>query len=208
MTSLQRGVWESGLSTRQVHRWTREEYHRIAEAGVFDGKRVELIEGEVIEMAPMLSAHATGIVKLNEKLFEVLAGKRVVVRVQCPIVLGDFSEPEPDLALVAGTADDYALRHPGVADLLLLVEVSDTTLADDRNSKLQLYAAHGVEEYWIVNIPDRRVEVFRHPEGGLQSDQPFRFLFSSVTPEGGVVSPAFAPDLKISVSEILPPSTT
>lgn len=204
MTSIHHSVVEGISSSSRVHRWTREEFHRMADAGLFERQKFELLEGEVIEVAPMLSSHATAIAKLSEKLFAHLAALPVVIRVQCPIVLGDLSEPEPDFAIARGTADDYSEHHPIASDIQLLIEVSDSTLSDDRGLKLGIYAAHGVDEYWIVNLQHRQIEVYRQPQENSEMASGYGYFSRIIGREGMTVSPAFAPDLKIAVSEVLP----
>ena len=146
----------------QVKHWTRDDYYRMADAGLFVDQRVELIEGEILMMSPMNPAHAASL-QLAAKALELAFGEGYSVRAQLPLHLDDCSEPEPDLAVVPGSPRDYP-NHPRTA--LLVVEISDTTLEFDRGRKREIYACAGIPEYWIVNLPDRRIEVHRLPIGG------------------------------------------
>ena len=140
-------------------RLTIEEYHRLGEAGVLrEDDRVELIEGELIHMAPIGSRHAECVSRLN-RLFN--RQTEALVRVQDPIQLSEHSEPEPDIAIVRNR--NYAEAHPGPNDMLLLVEVSDTSLSDDRDIKVPLYARHGIPEVWLVDLVRERLEIYLGP---------------------------------------------
>ncbi len=146
--------------------FTVEEYHRMVEAGVLDeGNKVELIEGEVYPMAAMGSRHAACIDRLN-KLLSARVGDAVIVRVQCPIELDDFSEPEPDVSLLKFREDFYESGHPKPSDVLLAVEVSDASLDRDKQIKLPAFARCGVPEAWIVDLNANTVEVHSNPSDG------------------------------------------
>jgi Uma2 family endonuclease len=150
----------------QPHRYTTADYHRMSEAGILaPDVRVELIQGEVIDMTPIGSGHA-GLVKHLNKLFIQTVGDAVVVGVQDPVVVDDFSEPEPDLALLRFREDFYTKSHPRPEDVLLIVEVADTTLQYDREIKLPLYAHAGIPEVWLVDVVAKSVTVCSHPEEG------------------------------------------
>jgi Uma2 family endonuclease len=139
------------------------EYHRMGEAGIFGEKeRVELIEGELIEMSAIGSFHSGTINRLT-RLLVTTVGARAVVAVQNPVRLDDFSEPEPDFALLRPRDDDYTMAIPTVPDVLLLVEVADSSLRYDRAVKLPLYGRHGIAEVWIVDLERLQVEVCRGP---------------------------------------------
>lgn len=145
----------------QTRRWTRKEYDRLAEAGILDpSERVQLIEGDIVTMTPQNSLHAASIGK-TQRVLERLYGSNVWVRVQMPLIIDPDSEPEPDLAVVPGAPTDYVHEHPHTA--LLVVEVSDTTLTLDRDRKRTIYARAGIPEYWIVNLSDHCLEVYRDP---------------------------------------------
>ncbi len=147
------------------YRWTVTKYHRLSEAGILDEDAgVELINGQIIKMSPVGDLHAACVDLLDELLRDLL-GKKVQIRVQNPIVLNDFSEPEPDLAILRRRTNFYADGAPRPEDVLLVIEVADTTLAKDRLVKKTAYAAAGIAEYWIVNLPERQVEQYLRPAG-------------------------------------------
>jgi Uma2 family endonuclease len=144
---------------------TVDEYHRMAETGsLAPDARVELIDGVIIDMPPIGSPHAAIGYRLHSLLHEVV-GSQAFVRSQWPLRLGDDSEPQPDIALVLPRKGDYEDRHPTAADTLLVIEVSATTLLDDLRTKLQLYARHRIPEYWVVDVVNQRLHVFRQPSG-------------------------------------------
>jgi Uma2 family endonuclease len=177
------------------HRWSRAEYDRAIEAGVFGpDARLELIEGAILAMGPQGSEHFTGIELVVDALRGAFgAGYRV--RTQGPLAAGEDSEPEPDVAVVAGDARSYRDAHPTSA--LLVVEVSDFSLHRDRTVKQRLYARCGIPEYWILALPESRLEIYRNPAGeGYQS----------VTNHaaGDRVAPLARPDAQIVVGDLLP----
>ena len=144
-----------------IKRWTRREYDRMAEAGIFSpDDRVQLIDGDIVTMTPQNSPHSAAIGK-TQRALERLFGTNVWVRVQMPFIVDPDSEPEPDLVVDPGVPDDYRDEHPRSA--LLVVEVSDTTLSLDRDRKRAVYARAGIREYWIVNLAERCLEVYRDP---------------------------------------------
>ena len=143
-----------------------EEYYAMAEAGILaPDERVELIDGEIIPMSPMKSGHAASVDSLNHGLTSQL-GHRAHVRAQCPVRLDSNTEPEPDIAILKWRDNFYAHAHPGPEDILLIIEVSDTTLNQDRDMKLPMYARFGIPETWIANIRDRQAEVYAQPSNG------------------------------------------
>ena len=142
-------------------RWTRGEFHRLAEQGLFAGRRVELVEGEVLEMTPQTNRHMIAVDKVREALHEAF-GAECWVFTQGPLALAEDREPEPDVAVVPGRRRDY-LDRDNPSSALLVVEVSHRTLKYDRETKASMYAAAGIEDYWVVNLIDRRLEVFRRP---------------------------------------------
>jgi Uma2 family endonuclease len=149
------------LERPRRHAVTAEEYLRMGEAGVFaPDARLELIDGEILEMAPIGSPHASTVNALNKQLV-LLASDAAIVSVQNPVILGERSVPQPDLALLAPRADNYASGHPRVSDVYLVVEVADATLRFDLGTKVPLYARSGIREVWIVDVQERIVRVFR-----------------------------------------------
>jgi Uma2 family endonuclease len=151
------------LEYPQRHAVSAAEYLRMGEAGVFDPEaRLELIEGEILEMAPIGSKHG-GMVNTLNRLFSQTLGDKCLVAVQNPIALGERSMPQPDLALLKPRADNYARSHPVAADVLLVVEVADTTRAFDLGTKVPLYARHAIAEVWVVDLNELVVRVFRNP---------------------------------------------
>jgi Uma2 family endonuclease len=146
--------------------FTAEEFERMGEAGIFrPGARLELIEGEIFEMSPIGNDHAASVKFLNRLLSRLFDGIHVI-GVQDPVRLSDFSEPQPDISLLRWRDDDYREGHPTPADVLLLVEVADTTVVADRKVKIPLYARAGIAEAWLVNIPEERVEIYSDPAEG------------------------------------------
>lgn len=152
------------------YRFTREEYYRMGEAGLFADKRVELLDGEIITMAPQNSPHAAITNRIAYVLMRLL-GTAVSIRIQTPIVLDDWSEPEPDIAVCQPDPDDYEREHPKAGDVLLVIEVADASLSYDRGRKVAAYAGSGIPEYWIVNLVDRRIEVLSDPDRAAQRYQ-------------------------------------
>lgn len=146
-----------------THRFTVEEYYRMAETGVLrPDARVELLDGEIVDMMPIGPFHA-GTTNRLAKHFIRLGGDRWAVSIQSPLRLNQQSEPQPDLMLLKPEKDDYTKRHPGPDDVFLLVEVADSTLAMDRSQKIPAYGRAGVREVWLVNLVARTVEVHREP---------------------------------------------
>jgi Uma2 family endonuclease len=148
------------------HRLTVRDYHRLAEAGVLgEDDRVELLEGQLVDMAAIGPRHALAVDALTELLVFAAAGQ-AVVRVQNPIVLDDGSEPQPDFTLLRRPWQGYPEEHPRPPDVYLLVEVADSSLDFDLGAKLELYARAGIREFWVVDLTTNRVLVHRNPNGG------------------------------------------
>jgi len=153
----------AALEHPRRHAVSAREYLRMGEAGVFaPDARLELIEGEIIEMAPIGPPHAS-VVAVLTRLFVRQAGDAAFVWVQNPVIVGQRSMPQPDLAILEARTDDYSSRHPAVDDVLLAIEVSDSTLAFDLGRKASLYARAGIRELWVVDVNARELHVHREP---------------------------------------------
>jgi Uma2 family endonuclease len=179
-----------------THRFTVHDFHRMAQAGIFsEDDRVELLDGEIIEMTPIGSRHAACVARLTKILCHRL-GETAIVWVQNPIRLDDRSEPQPDVVLLRPRPDFYARAHPCPDDVLLLIEVADTTHELDRDVKLPLYAKAEIREVWIVDLTGGTVQVYRQPS--LQG-------YQTSTQARGVeqLMPEALPHLAISASDIL-----
>lgn len=174
-----------------------DEYHAMVDAGILTKyDRVELLDGEIIDMVPIGSGHASCVMRLSRMLTEAV-GERAIVSVQGPVRLDEASEPEPDLMLLRWQDDFYAAAHPTPADVLLLIEVSDATVALDKNVKLPLYARAAIPEVWIVNLPDRAIEVYSAPAGQQYTD-------SRSIGMDGALSPACFEDVSVRVGAVIP----
>jgi len=177
-------------------RFTVDEYHRMGQAGILgEDDRLELLEGEIVEMAPIGSRHQAAVDRLT-RLFSGRVADAATVRVQGPVRLGGDSEPQPDVTLLRFRPDFYASAHPGPQDVLLLVEVSDTSTEYDREVKVPLYARHGIAEVWLVGVEAGVVEVYRGPTGqGYQE--------ISQLGRGRELSPVAFPQLELTVDEVI-----
>ena len=182
-------------------RWQRVEYERLVELGMFRGEPLELIDGRLVVAEPQGSVHAAAITKADYALRAALPDGWIV-RLQSPLSLDDESEPEPDLAVVAGRPGDYRRAHP--ARPVLVVEVAESSLDYDRVSKGSLYARAGLGDYWIVNLPESAVEVYREPE--IDGSAPFGWRYGSarrLRPPAAVAPLAFG-DRRVAVADLLP----
>ncbi len=155
------------MSRQLAKRWiTVEEYERMGEAGIFrPDDRLELLEGGIFEMSPIGPPHASCVMFLSHLLSRLFGGS-LIVSTQNPVRLDDYSEPQPDVMLLRWRDDFYRNAHPTPADVLLVIEVSDTTTESDRSYKIPLYAGAGIPEAWLVNIPGAGVEVYAEPVAG------------------------------------------
>ena len=192
------------MSVQIERRWfSVDEYYRMIDAGyrmidagiLSEDDRVELIEGEVIKMSPIGKFHAACVKRLN-KLFVFLVGRTATVSVQDPIRLTDFSEPQPDLALLKRRDDFYSSGHPTPEDVSLVVEVADSSVQYDRMIKMPLYARSGIPEVWLVDVARDLVEVYARPVNGRYQD--FR-----EARRGETLSLSSLPNLAISIDDIL-----
>jgi Uma2 family endonuclease len=147
-----------------------EQYHKMGAAGVFrEGARVELIEGELLAMPPMGVPHYWAVAALSRTLIESPLGRHTFLLPRLPITLSDITEPQPDIMLARLPAEKYRKAKATAEDIVLLIEVSDSTLSFDRQRKMPIYARHGIAEYWILNVRDRQLEVHHTPVNGTYS---------------------------------------
>lgn len=177
-------------------RFTVDEYHRMGQTGILDeDDRVELLEGEIVEMVPIGSRRHGAVNRLNE-LFSNRTTGRSIVSIQGPIRLGENSEPQPDVALLRRREDFYSSSHAEPGDVLLLVEVSDTTIDYDREVKLPLYARHGIAEVWLVDLRAGAVTAYWNPSAnGYAQNAQHR--------SGGTLSPQSLPQIEVGVDEVI-----
>lgn len=185
------------MSRQLDKRWiTVDEYERMGEAGIFrPDDRLELLEGEIYEMSPTGSTHA-GCVDFFMALLNKLAQRRYMVRGQNPVRLDAFSEPQPDIALVCWRDDYYRHAHPTPADILLVIEVADTTVESDRRYKIPLYAKAGIKEVWLVNLPAEQIEIYADPSSGV-----YQTIFQ--VKRGEEAHSQRIPDLIVSAADVL-----
>lgn len=183
----------TALPQRKI--FTVDDYHRMIDAGVFVGDAdFELIEGEIVKKMTQGDLHIACVNRLT-RIFSRLCGDDVILSIQNAVVIGGISEPEPDVTLLRFREDFYAAGKATAADVLLLVEVSDTTVRYDREVKIPLYAAAGVAEVWLVNLPRRILEVYTQAAGG-------KYKVVRKYEKKETVSPKFWPEIKIKVSDI------
>lgn len=175
--------------------FTVAEYYRMAQAGIFsEDDRTELLEGEIFEMSPISSRHASCVSRLNHLLQSRLQG-RAIVSVQNPVRLSEYSEPQPDLAVLKFRADFYSAEHPKPEDVLLLIEVCETSGEFDRRFKLPLYAKSGIPEVWLVDLTQEQIEVYRAPSAQGYS-------FSQALGRGQTLTAQLVP-VELAVTEIV-----
>jgi len=179
------------------HRLTVADVHKMAEVGILAQEaRVELLEGELIDMPPIGSLHA-GMVKFLLRLFTLAVGDTAIVDAQNPVVLDEHSEPQPDIAVLKPRADFYTKSHPGPEDVLLLIEVADSSAHYDRSVKIPLYARANITEVWLVDLPQKRLEVYRLPRPEYADYQRIEHC------RDGTVSPEKLPGVAVSVTDLL-----
>jgi len=183
------------------HLWTRQEFEKLHGTGLLEGRRAFLLQGIIYEEGPMDPPHATS-VRLVTKWLDRSFPTGHDVRTQVPLDLGAETEPLPDVALVRGSVRDYTANHPTPADVVLIVEVADTSLFFDQTTKAELYAAAGVAEYWVLDVPNRRLTVMRQPT----PLPPGGYAYLSITTFQSMesVAPLAAPNGSVLVSDLLP----
>ncbi len=194
------GSQQKPAAAPRTKRWTRKEYYRLFDLGFFEGKRVELIEGEILEMPAMSSPHAVALGLTHEAL-RMAFGAGYWIRDQAPLHLGPRSEPEPDVAVVAGEPRDYQ-HHPTSA--LLVVEISSRTLYYDRGRKARLYAKAGLGDYWIINLLDNQLEVLRDPQPDPQRVGRYAYAAKTVLKTTDFVTPLAVPNARVAIRDLLP----
>ena len=176
--------------------FTVDEYHQLIKTGIFhEDERIELINGELVRMAPIGHSHSGQVKRLNRTWGRTL-GDRAIVSVQDPVTLPDFAEPEPDIMLLRPRDDDYSRANPTVADVLLIIEVADSSLAYDQQVKGLVYAQAGIPDYWIVNLVGEQLLVYREPT-------PTGYASVQTLNRGDSVTLLAFPDLTVNVSDIL-----
>jgi len=182
------------MTPTNTKKWTIVEYERMADLGLFrPGERVELFEGDILEMSPQNVPHGHSLTHANHLLVQ-LFGDTHYVRVQLPLNVGERTQLEPDFALVQHRLIDEVASHPWSADLV--IEVSESSLAYDRGAKLRAYAQAGIPEYWVVNLPDGLLEVYRDPDAEVG------YRFRQVLKPEDVVAPQFCPGRELTVARL------
>jgi Uma2 family endonuclease len=180
------------------HRFTRDEYRWMGRTGILlPTDRVELIDGEIIDLAPIGPRHLAAVNMTNRLFVTSIPLDRAIVSIQNPLALDEHNEPVPDLAMLVPRADEYSDGLPTGRDVLLIVEVGDSTIAFDRTAKAAMYAAAGVVEYWVVNVPDDLVLVHREPG-------PAGYARVISLSRGDAISPLALPDVSIAANRLLP----
>jgi Uma2 family endonuclease len=197
-TGLRVELLEVGMAVQLVtYRFTVQDYHRMAAAGIFhEDDRLELLQGEIVEMPPIGPGHASGVKRLMNSFLPLQVEGKVIISVQDPIHLGEYSEPQPDMALLKPRPDFYAREHPGPEDVFLVVEVMDSSASYDREVKVPLYASFGIMETWLVDVEQGLVEVYRAPgPEGYQQVHTLR--------RGARLAPQAFPELSVTAEALL-----
>jgi Uma2 family endonuclease len=185
------------MISTQLRPLTSAEYYQMMETGIIqEGERLELISGQIFTMAAKGVRHTICTRRLFKQLLSVM-GDRADVQSQDPITLPNNSEPEPDIVIAKLRKDNYENSHPVPADIILVIEVSDTTLKFDQEIKAPLYAAAGINEYWIVNLIDNRLEVYRQPEDGIYTSVQILMPPRSINLPG-------LPETPLNISDLFP----
>ena len=190
------------MITVTTKRFTLDEYHRLGELGFFaPDERVELIRGEIILMPTKKTPHSVCNTLLWQELFRLI-GDRAYLRVQEPIILPADSEPQPDVVIARNRSDNYLSSHPYPADVLLAIEISDSTLSFDQNTKLSLYAEDGISDYWIFNLVDNCLEMYSEPYQDRKGK--FSYRLKRVALPNEVVAISGFPDISLELSKVFP----
>ena len=181
----------------QIRSLTSADYYQMMESGIIrEGEKVELILGQIFTMPAKGTRHTLSTRKLFKQLL-ALIDNRADVQSQDPITLPNNSEPEPDIVIARLRSDDYVNSHPSPADIILVIEVADSIIKFDRETKAPLYAAAGISEYWIVNLIDNRLEIYRQPEGDIYAS------IEIITPPRLISLPLF-PEIILNIGDFFP----
>jgi Uma2 family endonuclease len=177
--------------------WTRAKYEEAVKRGLFTtNDKIELIEGKIVQKMPQNTPHATALTLTQQALQSAFSSGHTL-RIQLPLSADDLSQPEPDLAVVVGPPRDYLAAHPTSDKTVLVVEISDSTLRFDQTGKAAMYARAGIGDYWIVNLPEQVLEVFRTPVGDAYTEM--RRLT-----RGEIIAPLAASETRLAVADLLP----
>ncbi|MEM9482680.1 MAG: Uma2 family endonuclease [Cyanobacteria bacterium P01_F01_bin.116] len=178
---------------KTLTRWTVADYHHMIASGLLAGRRVELVNGQIVDMAPELPIHRATY-RRGVKYLEALLGNKAVVFSAAPVTLPNDGEPEPDIAIVRPPESKYDLQHPGPADIYWLIEVSNSTLAYDLGEKANLYAQNNIPDYWVVDITAKQLWVHRQPNEGIYTAvEKFR---------SGTLTPVTMPAIKVQIERL------
>jgi Uma2 family endonuclease len=180
--------------TLTLAKWTLDEYHQMVESGVLDDRHVELLQGEIVEMSPEKHLHAYSSTSSGEYLTRLL-GDLAIIRPAKPVTLPNNSEPEPDIAVVQRLGREYLEHHPYPENIFWLIEYANSSLDKDLNFKSQIYAEANIPEYWVVNLPEKHLVVFRQPQNGKYT--------TKLTLTSGTIYPISFPAIAISVDIII-----
>lgn len=191
-------------ATPKARLTTATEYWKMYDLGFFASQRVELIGGEVIAVSPQSNWHGLSIANVYDALDAIFDRQHFFVRNQCTLDLGLLSQPDPDVYVAAGGRRTWAIRNVNPTTAILIVEVSDSSLRDDRTRKASLYAASGIDDYWIVNIPDRQLEIRRDPQPDATQDFGHGYANLVTLRPGDFASPLAMPTARVAVADLLP----
>ena len=188
----------------QLYRWTRDEYEHLAELGFFEGKPVELIGGQILTLSPKGPRHEAVAELVRQALAAAFPAGQAYVRKEAPLGLGAYDEPEPDAAVVVGRPRDYLTAHPTAEQTLLVVEVAETTRAFDLGDKADVYAAAGIDDYWVVCPAEDEVVVCRRPAAHAASKTGLRYADRHAYRRGEAITPLTNATAAVAVDDLLP----
>ena len=188
------------MLTLPTKKFDLAEYHRLTEIGFFNpNERLELIQGDLIKMAAKNTRHTVCLFLLSEELF-IAINKRAIIRTQDPIILGNDSEPEPDLVMAKRKEDKYLSSHPTADDIILVIEISDSSLRYDKEVKLPLYAQYQIPNYWILNVIDNCLETYSQPFQDKQGKS--KYLHCAIFTDNDTVTIPNFPDISLNLTSI------